>query len=206
MSCTYGSLESAALYFVDVIGFSVGIAFYVAGILQSDLFPTIYGLFLKSAWFIMWVFRIYLDIQLEDPRCPGVFYYAFPNPPSFYVASLATLLVMYRLWYPLKHPWGWGSGLLLGGLVLAAPFTLLWFQRVLWYHVLITFLLGIVSTAVFMVVVRFYVTPVMPYLVMQAPATWLGMTENYFLRVPHDRRSVKYRYLWRRSRHRGIRI
>lgn len=180
--CNYDFTLATSLYFLDVIGFSIGIAFYVAGIITNDAFPTFYSLFLKFSWIVMWILRIYFNILIDDTECPGYQYYAFPNAPTYYVTSFATLIVMYNIQYKTTHKIGWINGSMLFSLVLIPPFILVWFQRIAIHLLLITFIMSVLLTTAFMLVIYHYVRPVIPILIRQNPLKMMGFTQNYYLK------------------------
>lgn len=130
-------------------------------------FPTIYGVYLHFWQLILWAFQVNWQIMRPHPSCAHIHTYAFPSQEAFYVAALSTLIILYSyLW---RIPMAILTWLFIYTLIMGVPAVLVFFQYNRPWEILISMILGIVATVPFVLVIRLYIRPYIPYILNQFP-------------------------------------
>ena len=111
-----------------------------------------------------------------DPYCTDVASYAFPSLKAFYIASLTTYAIMFAYLWNIPIHWFYWSVIFL--LFVGPQSMLMWMLFNTWQESLISTLLGVISTTVFLLLIRFRVQSTFPYLVQQFPFTWMSVIDT----------------------------
>jgi len=142
-----------------------------------EWFPTIYGLYLHVWQFILWVFQAHWQIMRPHPQCAEIHTFAFPSQEAFYAVSLAAYILTYS--YMWNIPLAIFTWLFIYCIVIVPPVVLVFLQYNRPWEIVVSMILGIVATVPFVLVIRIYIKPLIPYLLNQAPWCWFGYVDTY---------------------------
>lgn len=209
MSCGYNSYASQIYSGVDWIPFIVPLAISAAawtftptgkdGHMKpaKQLILIFFGLWLLLMELFVYMAQVYANVQRPDPYCLElVMVYAFPSRISFYLATLVTYLFMFAyLWNAEIHWLYWTCTLLF---FVAPQAMLVWMVQNTWQEALISTLIGVISTIVFMVFYRFFVIDVTPYLVQQRPWTWFSAADTWTMTRKQQEDSLRIQAILKR--------
>lgn len=149
----------------------------------------VYGLFLHGCQFVLWAFQLYFQYARPDPICQLYNSYGFPSVEAFYAASLASFVISFSLAFGVILSWiVW---IMLYILAIAPPLVLVWFSYNTPWEVLFSMGMGALFTIPFVIVFKFYITPIMPYLLTIFPLNILGYNGAYYLNQHDLRRYAK---------------
>jgi len=128
------------------------------------------------SWFL-YPFQTYFNITRNPLLCPlGSAAYEFPSMEAFYITSLVTMVIWYRILFkgrPTKLAWG---GVFLA---FAIPTTaLLFFQFNVWYEVLMSAGIAVFTTSVFMLHMAYMWSDSLPYLEHVPPCSTFGYKDD----------------------------
>ena len=176
-------------YYTTIVGQAYGVSklfpsllswfLWIYGRISSELGFTLYGLFLWFWQVALWVFQIFFESTRADPICQFYQTYSFPSIPIFYGASLVTALIMYSIqWDTVMTTLTW---ILLYFVAFAPPVIVYYTAFNQWWEILISFVLGVVATILFVIMMRVYIKPMIPYLLTVFPCTTLGYIDTYMM-------------------------
>ena len=190
--CYYVGVGAQAFGWTQIVPSIVGICFLVLTAWTRQVFFVIFGTFLYLPQFVLWCFQRYFEVVMPDPVCQLYHSYAFPSITTFYVAVLITVFFIISYWWNYSHPWS--IYVMFYGLVLIVPFILVWTGYNQWWQVLFSLGFGVAVGIFFVVIFRYYVSPIMPYLLFQFPLWHMGYQDTFLL---SDRERSKYKQLER---------
>lgn len=145
----------------------------------KQLILLLFGLWLLVMEYFLYVLQYFYNIQRHDPYCTTLLTYAFPSRISFYLATLVTYLFFFALLWGARIHWVyWTCSFVL---FLYPQALLVWMLYNTWQEVLVSSVIGVVSTAFFMIMYRLFVTDAVPYLIHQRPWTWFSAVDTWVL-------------------------
>jgi hypothetical protein len=96
--------------------------------------------------------------------------------PAFCLGSLFAYIVAFTyLWNEVLSELNW---VIIIAVLFGIPMIFVWFTFNVWWEVLVSTLLGIVTSVVFAVAVRFFFAEHFPMLMAQRPWCWLGPVDT----------------------------
>lgn len=176
--CFYVDVGSTSVAWTQVLPTLITLSLTINGWRKRghEFFPTLFGFYLHVWQIALWVFQVHFNMIRPHPYCAQYETYVFPSQEAFYAAALAFFIVSYGvLW---KYPLSWLTWALLWLLVVAPPFILLFFLYNTWWELLFSLLLGAVVTFLFVLVIRVYITPQLPYILLHNPMRWMGYIDT----------------------------
>lgn len=136
-----------------------------------------FGFWLIVVDWIVYIMQMYFNRQRHDPYCMDQLHYMFPSRISFYLAVLVTYVVLFTYLWDAELHWLYWSTMFL---IFVAPQALLvWLEVNAWQEVLLSTIMGIITTAYFMIMFRFFINDMVPYLVHQRPWTWFSAADTW---------------------------
>lgn len=142
-----------------------------------EWFPTIYGMYLHYCQLLLWALQLLWKSMRPHPYCAEIHTYSFPSQEAFFVASLATYLIVYS--YVWRIPMAIFTWLFIICIVVFPPIVLVFFQYNRPMEIVWSMVLGIGSTVPFVLIIRYYIKPWLPYLLNQPPWCWLSYIDTY---------------------------
>jgi hypothetical protein len=147
-----------------------------------------FGMYLHAWQWIIWTMQSAFRIVRPHPYCTQYRMAVFPSPMAFYVAAMITLAVSYSIfWKVPMSPFSW---IIMYTLVFIPPSLLVWFGINIWWEVAYSMILGMVASLLFVSVAWMYITPLLKYMLNQAPWSWLCPVDNYCLLEEEQRDEV----------------
>jgi membrane-associated phospholipid phosphatase len=129
----------------------------------------VYGFFLYGCQAVLWAGQSYFAMMRPVPFSTQ---YAFPSIEAFYVASVATAVLIYAGLFERRQGWIiWGTLFLL---IVAPSFVLVFFGMHAWWQVLLSLLLGSVCTMAFIYILWLNLYQTLMYLQFVPPLSWMG--------------------------------
>ncbi len=152
---------------------------------------------LFSAWlwicqFLVYILQMVLDSPRPDVFCPSVTSYGFPSLAAMYVAAGVTFVVGFAVWRKLALPWSVWPVL---AVLFVCPFVLAWFTFNTWVEVMLSILIGVGSTLAFFLVLDRVLLNQYPYMLNQAPWTWINADDTWLMDEHQYRREAYLREL-----------
>lgn len=191
MSCVYPSVAAQLFGWTLLLPWIIPIFVFAAGITKrngkwgNQIMMVWFGKWLLVVQLILYIFQVRFNLQRPDPYCPEILTFAYPSTAGFYVASGVTYIVGFSFLWNVVLSWVyWVTVLCLFALV---PSVLVWFVYNTWYEVLMSVLVGIITTLAFLLWVRFYLLDMVPFLLQQAPWTWLSCTDTQIMLPAQER-------------------
>jgi hypothetical protein len=135
-----------------------------------------FGLYLYIPQGFTWVFQYYFQWIRPNPVCQAYQTWAFPSTESMYVGAFIGAFVSFVWAYQIYHTWTIWFIIYLVGIV--PPFILVYMQYNIWYEVVMSMALGLVAGILFSVVMRNFVRPKMPYLMLHFPLWICGYKDT----------------------------
>lgn len=176
--CYYATWAGAAFGWTQVFPSIVTLMLSAVGLLTSQIMFLFFGLYLHAMQYELWVFQSYFQSQRPNPVCQLYHAYAFPSIEAYYAGAVVTAFIMYGYMWDIPH----GVIAWLFFYVIAAfPLIMVWFGYNVWWEVLLSLGMGVVFTALFVIVLKLYISPAMPYILNEIPATWLGYKDTYLM-------------------------
>lgn len=122
----------------------------------------------------------------------------FPSIESFYVGAIVAFIVGYCIMWHRRQPWT--RWVIYFGLFALPPLILVWFGNYPWWQVLASLALGVASSLMFLVIIRYYISESLPYMMNMWPLSWLGYQDTYFCNAQQQRKFYEIRaYMFPRS-------
>lgn len=179
-SCLYYEVEGVAITWVHVFPWIVSAALWVGSLRpdgKKELILFAYSWYLTFWSTALWALQINFAILRPHELCGHLLPYAFPSIETFLFGSLIGAFVTYAY---IKHmTLSWLSWLFIYTFTICPQLLLVITGYNRWYEVVSTFVLGALSSALFVVVFMLYVRPMLPYLETQAPCTWFHLKDTY---------------------------
>lgn len=161
----------------------------VMSFVTSELIWVFLGLYLHAMQLLIWVVQTYLESMRVNPICQQYQTYAFPSIVAYYAISLATFVILYAYFWGVAHSvLAW---IVLYGLIFVPPLALVGASYNTTSEVLISMIIGIAATTAFVVVLRVYIKPTLPYLVNDFPCSLLGYVDTYITDCDAEREECK---------------
>lgn len=176
--------------------FVVTLALYVGSLRKDgrrEFLPLTFGWYLYLWQFIVWAAQTSFNIQRAHPACAEVVSYAFPSIEIFYAGAFFALFVSYGLVY--NYHFGWFAWLILFCVFGFAPLGSLLAEINRPLEIAFSLLLGMMASAIFVIMVGVYITPILPYLVHQAPWSWFDCCDSY---CQNEAQQHKAEEIWHR--------
>jgi hypothetical protein len=176
--CYYTSFAGMAFGWTQTFPAFVTLTLSIFGAVTSEIAFLIFGLYLHFAQYELWPFQSYFKSVRPNPICQLYHSYAFPNVESFYVAAIISAFVTYGyLWDKAYGVIAW----LILDILAALPLVLIFFSYSRWWELFVSMALGVFFSTVFVIVLKSYICPLLPYLLNTTPCTWLGYTDTYLM-------------------------
>ena len=142
-----------------------------------EWFPTVYGFYLHFWQMHLWALQVFWSIQRPHPYCADIHTFSFPSQEAFFVASLAAYIITYSyLW---RVPLAVFTWVFILCLCIFPPIVLVFFEYNRPLEIFYSMLLGIAATVPFVLVIRLYIKPWLPYLLNQPPWSWFNYIDTY---------------------------
>jgi hypothetical protein len=179
MSCIYPSYIGQAYAYTHLIPWIIPIGLFAFSIKRdkSGKYGVEFIVYLYSTWLswgalFLYIMQSAFRVMRHDPYCPDQTSLAYPSMEAFYTGSLVTYIILFTyLWnIPLAEMY-W---VVLFGLLALPPLILVWFTYNTVYEVLVSTLMGIAFTCVFLVAIRFFFVRYFNVLMKQRPWCWLS--------------------------------
>jgi hypothetical protein len=178
VGCYYATFWGQAFGWTQIFPSLVTLFFTFMRSVTHEIIFLFFGLYLWAAQFVIWVFQNYFESVRPNPVCQLYHSYAFPSVEAYYAAALAAFIVTYAYLWDRYLDWmAWSFIYVL----FAFPAIMVYFGYNLWWEVLFSMAIGAGVTVVFTTVFRFYICPIMPFIVNEFPATWLGLQDTYLM-------------------------
>ena len=176
--CYYGSFVGIAFGWTQVIPTTVTTILSVMGFATQQVIFPLYGLYLHGTSLVLWIFQTYLQQVRANPVCQLYQTLAFPSTVSYYIASVITFIVLYAYLWDVYI--SWFKWLLLYALAVM-PIILVWVGYNSVVEILISMLIGVIFTSMFVIVLKLYISPLLPFLLNAFPFTYLGYVDSYLM-------------------------
>lgn len=188
--CRYTSYPAQLYQLVHLIPLIVPIIVWAASFTRDANGK--WGMQIILVWFAKWITATQLLLRVfqaashsmrHDPYCPDIESLAVPSAEAFSVFAIASFVILFTyLWnMPMSSSyWAITFAFLLG-----PPGVLIWFNYNSWHEILIAALLGVTSTAFFVIMVRFVFIRYIDVILKQPPWTWCNCVHTYQLN-PED--------------------
>jgi len=139
----------------------------------------IYGFYLHAVQLLLWVIQVYLEQVRPDPTCQIYQSFAFPSIAAFYVASIFTFFALYSYYWYVEQSWlvWFLSYIVLAGvpvILVANSYNHPW-------EVAVSMFFGIAFTWIYVIVLRLYICPTLPFLLNEFPCSTLGYTDTFLM-------------------------
>jgi len=157
-------------------------------LLTSQIIFVFFGFYLQGMQMFLWEFQSYFESQRPNPVCQLYHTYAFPSIEGYYVAALVTFIILYGYYWDYAH--SWMVWLVLYFVAFIPPLLLVWFSYNRWWELVFSMLAGIGFTLVFVITLKLYITPILPYLMNSKLSWWLNYQDTYLM-CEKDRKSFK---------------
>ena len=144
---------------------------------RKEIFIWSYSLYLTAWNYILWAFQTYFSRNRPHELCGHLYTYSFPSSESFLIGNLVAAFL--TMSYIKRIDLSWLSWFIVYCLVFIPQTLMVITGMNLWWETLISFSLGIVTSILFVSVGLLYIRRFIPYLVIQAPFTWLHLTDTY---------------------------
>jgi len=197
-SCTYPSYAGQAWTIVHYIPWIVPLFIFAASITPrkdgrggTQLILKLYALWLSLMQIVLYLLQVYFKNMRADPYCTDVYNYGFPSLKAYYWSAGLTYIIMFCYLYNMSLGWFWWTFIFL---VFAGPQSMLvWMLYNTWQEALVSSLIGIISTGVFLLLIRFIVQDYFPYLINMFPFTYMGATDTYIMTPKQEALSTAIR-------------
>ena len=137
----------------------------------------LYGGWISLLQLILLIVQTSMNRMRPDPYCPMMLSYAYPCIEAFFVSSLTTFIAGFTFIWNIHLPWVYWT--VVFTVLSGPPMILVWFQYSTWSEVLVSTCIGIVTSIMFLLWYAFVVVPKLPFLLCQAPFTWMYCIDNY---------------------------
>lgn len=145
----------------------------------AEMFLVAFSYYLFYAQLFLYILQIAMHQLQPDPFCPGVMTYGFPALPPFYVGVCIAMTLLLPVF--LEFSYGVISGVsILSCIWIAPPAVLVWFSFYSWQQVALSLGIGLLVTLLFVLMYRFWLLPLLPYVLNVAPASTLGLVDTWF--------------------------
>lgn len=208
-TCAYGSYPAQVYHATHFIPWIVPLAIAAAAIGRTryntwgtQLMLKLFGLWLTVLQPVLYIVQGTFNIQRPDPYCPDTFTFAFPLSEAFYIAALATFIIMFTYCWNIVLPWLYWFVLIC--FIIGPPGILCWYTYSTWAETLLSLGMGALTSIVFVVFVRFLILDDFPLLLNQRPWTWLGSIDNYAMTTAAQEESERVRIVLKRLERQGL--
>jgi len=172
-------MAGQAFAWTQVLPTLISLNLSLMSLVTSQIMFFFFGLYLQGMQLILWIFQSYFQYLRPNPICQVYHSYAFPNIEMFYALALVTFVIAYGFYWDYAHSWlVW---LFLYIVAFAPPIILVWFSYSLWWEVVFSGLLGVGFTWIFVLTLKLYIAPILPYLLNSNLAWWLGYVDTYLM-------------------------
>lgn len=145
----------------------------------AQLILKLYGMWLSLIQIVLTLLQHHFNYMRDDPFMIFPPTYVFPSLKAYYWAALITYAVLFCYLYNITLGWFWWACVFL---FFAMPQgMLIWMTYNTWQESLISTLLGVLSTTVFLLLIRFIVQDSFPYLLHMFPFTYMSVTDTYIM-------------------------
>lgn len=180
MSCVYPSYAGQTFAYVLLTPWFISLGLFAFNIKRDretgkwgvEFITYLYSLFLSWGTALVWIVQAAWSITRGNPYCPDQSVYAFPSTPAFCVGSLFVYVVAFSYFWNIVL--SEGTWVIILTILVGVPMLFVWFTFNTVYEVLVSVLLGMVTTFVFVGVLRFFVARHIPMLVRQRPWVWFS--------------------------------
>lgn len=183
MACVYPSLFGQAFSYTHALPLVIPLALWIFSIRWDskgnwgfECIINLYSWILTWGYFIILILKGSFQVSRPDPYCPDQMGMVYPSVTAFYIGSIVTFIILLTyLWnIPLSEGY-WVvvigiSGTLFLVLVRSTYNTL--------YEVLLSSLIGLVFTTVFLIYFRFF-SPDLDIIVKQRPWCWFSLVNTW---------------------------
>lgn len=149
----------------------------------------IYSTFLYIPQINLWAFQSYFQMSMPDPICQVYHSWAFPSIPAFYVGNAVAVFVAVSLLWEIDHSWiAWVTMYLIG---ICPPLVLIWFSYNRWWEIAFSMGFGIGVGVFFAYVLKYYITPVLPFLQHHFPLYHFGYIDTILMNDEQKMESIR---------------
>lgn len=175
--CYYTSLLGQAFAWTQLLPSMVSLVLSVLTFVTSQFIFVFLAWYLHGIQLLLWAIQLYLRVDRPNPLCQEYHTYAFPSIEGFYIGALAAFIIGYSLRWHVKQPWYvWVTILVF---FVAPPTVLVFLAYNRWYEVVISLLIGIVTSSIFIIILWVYIYDTIPYLKYVVPINWLHYKDTY---------------------------
>ena len=177
--CYYTSIAGQVFGWTQILPTLITSALSILSFVNSEIIFVFLGLYLHVVQLLLWVFQVYFEQMRVDPICQQYQTYAFPSIPSFYAAALITSVTVYAYYWKVVH--GWLTWLRLY-IILSLRFVFVWVSYNRPSEVLFSMTIGVKFTTVWVIVLRLFIAPTLPYLLNSFPCSLFGYTDRFIMK------------------------
>lgn len=169
--CVYGQFGEY-LSLAHKISLLMGWVLFGVGMVYKSIVLAIALKGLLLMQFPVWILQVLVADLREDYWCRGQMIYAFPNMEIFYVWSLGWFFVAFYWSWGWPVSWfRWSLLLLWFGLPVGI---LVWIDHLRWWEALVSILLGVVGSSLFVYRFKEDICPILPDILSEPLIVWCG--------------------------------
>lgn len=174
--CYYVSIYGTAFGLTQMVPIFVTVACTVLSMATSQAFYVIFAFYLYVPQYIVWIFQQYFQYIRPNPICQLYNTWAFPSMEAMYTGAVVGAFAAYAYLWVVEH--SWISWLFVYLVTALAPFVLIYTEYNRWWEIAFSMGFGALSSIAFVLVVRYFMRPWMPYLKLHFPFYLFGYVDN----------------------------
>ena len=174
--CYYVSVGASVFGWTRAVPLLVGLCCTVLTIATGQALYFMFALYLYIPQWIVFCFQYYFQYVRPDPICQLYQTWAFPSMEAMYVGAIVGALFTYAYFWPVSH--GWISWLFFFLFAIVPPALLIYYEYNRWWEIAFSLGFGFLSSLAFVVVLKFFIKPKMPYLKLHFPFYLMGYTDE----------------------------
>lgn len=179
-SCSYYDVWGYPLTWLHAFPWLVSLALWVGSLRPDGKKELVVFAFSWYLWLwsmALWALQINFMIVRPHELCGHILPYAFPSVEAYLFGALVGAFCTYAYFKHIRLSWISYLFLYTFTIVPQTFLVVIGYNR--WWEVLITFVIGIFSSFLFVSVFMLYIRPMLPYLETQAPCTWFHLVDSY---------------------------
>lgn len=177
--CYFASYVGQVFGWTQMLPVLITLTLTVLGIISHQFIWAVYGGFLYITQLLLWILQLYYKQMRPDPICQLYHSYAYPSMSGYYSASLVTFAVAYAYYWNVVQPWFvW---LILYLLAAVPPIVVVFLSYNGIWEVVFSMAFGVVFTTLFVISLKLYISPTLPYILSEFPCSTLGYVDTYLM-------------------------
>lgn len=197
-SCYYPSILAQVYEAVHLIPWIAPLAISAAsfgkdrdGRYGKQIYTMMFGIFLTLMQIAIYIFQNYFNRLQEDLYCIGTYSNAFPSIEGFYCSAFVTFIAATTYFWNIQMSYiYWTCSILF---LIGPPSVLLWYTYNSLSEILISVAIGVSTTLLYVVLVRFIIKEHIPFLLIIAPFTWFNAIDSYIMSEDEQQQSIRIR-------------